>query len=588
MRLTRLGVCGLIVSALAARCALAAGPADPLLRLVPPEAGATLAVENLRTVSPDFCESPLAAGLKELPAVRAWFASEKYRGLARARAEIEKALDVPITTVRDQLLGDAVVLALQLAPEETPENAHGLILVRFRDRALADRLINQINTSQRDDGQLASVTVRNHRGASYSVRHFQAENKPDEFYAFPDDDILAWSNSEDAIKGAIARQGGEPGLADQPRFRSVRGRLPEQAVASLFLSPDYLGKVLSQDKRPKKPGEQQVAALLARNLQAVQFAGLALEWRDGQILLHTEEMIDASRLDESLRGWPQKPGSTASLVAQVPASALLIAAGHLDLAAMAAEILLLPPRSDRARVDNLLTLFRGLLMGKDLNADVLPKLGPGVVAYVNLPEPDAPRPVRLPIVVATPVADATTGAAIDNALRSLLAAHALDPKHKTGQARVETSEERGVRYTTLGMPNPPFVYAADHDRLIVGNSAHAVIDFATSPSATSTAPRSRFERFRAEYFPDADSFAFADLPRIYDLLDAHRPAVARRLAARHKQPEADARRDLDQALALIRLFEGAYVTSAIAPDFSHVHHTLSLVARPSPSRASAR
>ena len=70
-----------------AATARAERPADVLLRLVPPDAGATLAIEDLRTHSSEFFDSPLAAGLKQLPVVQGWLASAPYRKLQRARRD---------------------------------------------------------------------------------------------------------------------------------------------------------------------------------------------------------------------------------------------------------------------------------------------------------------------------------------------------------------------------------------------------------------------------------------------------------------------------------------------------------------------
>jgi hypothetical protein len=91
-------------------------PADALLRLVPPEAGATLAVEDLRTHAPRFLASPVVTDLKTLPAVRDWMASSAFHHFNQTCGDLEKALQRPRATIRDQLLGEAVVLAFHLDP----------------------------------------------------------------------------------------------------------------------------------------------------------------------------------------------------------------------------------------------------------------------------------------------------------------------------------------------------------------------------------------------------------------------------------------------------------------------------------------
>lgn len=561
-----------------AASARGAGPAEGLLQLVPPDAGATLTIEDLRGHAREFCDSPLAQQLGRLPVVQSWLASDALRKLRQARAEIEKAMDLPLGSIRDQVLGEAVVLAIHLAPDETADRARGLLLLRVRDRVLLDRLVERINSAEMQGGLRVEVSPRSHRQVSYWARKFPPGTKSDEFYTIVGDDAFAWSNSEDLIRGVIDRKAGAPGLAGEPRFRKVRDGLPTRSFASVFVNPRFLERLMAADTRSKEPAEERLWALLTRNLAAVEFAGAALEWRNG-FLLHSHESIDPSRLDESLRRWPQRPGGPAPLLGRVPATALALVAGHIDFNAIYDVAMGLVPDADRLRVDNVLTLARGMLMNKDPRTEVLPCLGPGVLIYAD--SPGAGPGARWPLVVAVSLCEdaASKGvaAALDNALRTMLAVYALDPKQKDASLRIEAQESLGVRLTVLRGTRPFFAYAVDRGLFVFGNSVDAVAGYCAG--ATKAGAGSRFARFRAEYFPERDTFAFVDLPQLYDVASARREALGRLLAAREGRPEADARHDLDQVLALVHLFEGAFATSAIDPNFTSVHRTLGLIAR---------
>ena len=89
-----------------------------------------LAVEDLRGQARALEGSPVAEGLRALPAVRDWLASDRARGLRAALKKAEAALGEDLPTVRDGILGEAVVLALRLPPGGRPEEARGLLLVR--------------------------------------------------------------------------------------------------------------------------------------------------------------------------------------------------------------------------------------------------------------------------------------------------------------------------------------------------------------------------------------------------------------------------------------------------------------------------
>src|SRR5206468_4051854 len=74
--------CGFVLAiALTAR---GAGPAETLFQLVPPDAAATLAIEDLRGHAREWFESPVAEGFRRLPAFRAWRASDHFQRFEQA------------------------------------------------------------------------------------------------------------------------------------------------------------------------------------------------------------------------------------------------------------------------------------------------------------------------------------------------------------------------------------------------------------------------------------------------------------------------------------------------------------------------
>ena len=95
-------------------------PAEKLMRLVPPDMAVVVTIEDLRGHAGAFLKSRLAEEFWRVPAVRAWFASDKYQHLERARSQIERLLEANLTDVRDELLGDGVILALRLPPRRPP------------------------------------------------------------------------------------------------------------------------------------------------------------------------------------------------------------------------------------------------------------------------------------------------------------------------------------------------------------------------------------------------------------------------------------------------------------------------------------
>ena len=112
---------------------------------------------------------------------------------------------------------------------------------------------------------------------------------------------------------------------------------------------------------------------------------------------------------------------------------------------------------------------------------------------------------------------ATASAAIDNALRTVLAMVAMDESRAEGRSRITTRVVAGTSVTTLDPPIA-FAYAVDRirGRLVLSTSPAAVaryLEHAGDQNAGST-----FGRIRAAAFADATSFACVD----FDALEARR------------------------------------------------------------------
>jgi hypothetical protein len=574
---------GLIFSVLLvlANVALGAGPADDLFRLVPADAAATLAVEDLRARAREFLVSPVAQRFRKLPAFQAWIATGRIARFEAARQNLERALGERVATLRDELLGDAVVLTLRVPPGGRPDEASGLLLARVRDRALLDRLVHGINDAQRRSGELTGLSESHHSGVSYWTREFRpASRKPADHFTVLSDNTFAWSNARDLIEGVIDRKAGEtPSLAELPRFQQVRRRLPEKAAASLFVAPRFLAQVLAGSARPAKPAADRAGELIGRYLGAMEYLGAALQWRDG-IILETEEILDPARLDPWIRRWAARTGAISPALRRAPAGALAMAAVHVDPNALLDAFRAFAPEAQQPRIENMIVALNGLLLGRDLRTEVLPHLGPGVLAYLEAAgdeaNPNAPdKPGLTKVLVLGHDSAAGLTAAVENALRTYLALYALDPQHGRGRLQLQSQDTGGGKLTSLA-PTTPLAFATESDRIVVGSSAGAVARAITQAANPTEGP---LEQLRLERFPQAGSFACVDLVRLHDHVLDRRTPLAARLAAGNKRPVEEAQRDVDEAIALMALFRQAYATSDIEPDASAVHRSFGLIPR---------
>jgi hypothetical protein len=380
----------------------------------------------------------------------------------------------------------------------------------------------------------------------------------------------------------------------------------------VFVDPRTIERILGAAPPPRKPEDVRIMALLVRYVAAVDYAGAALAWDDDSLAVHTVETLDPSRIDSWLRRWAGDSRSSDPDLGRVPATALAIASGHVDFLAARDALYQIVPEAAHNRLRNLETLASGLLLGQDVADRILPRLGPGVVAYLDSPLPPdgndageglAARKARwFPVVAVIRLSEGeqlagaqsraeprsratvagpsvvTVAAALENLMRSLLAAAALDEKLGQGRSRIVTTKISGGTMTTLDPP-VPFAYGFDvrASRLVLGNSAAAVARYLAS-SADSRAAQ-RFQDFEARA-PHAGTFVYVDLEATTRLASQFRERLAEALAIRQKRSAAEVARDLDDVTSLARLLRGAFVASHVEPDASAVKRSVGLILRP--------
>ncbi|GAC1470883.1 MAG: hypothetical protein NVSMB9_16430 [Isosphaeraceae bacterium] len=553
------------------------GTADCLLRLVPRDASVTIAVEDLRGNSRALAGSPLAEELRRLPVVKTWMASNGFLGLQQALDRAQKVLGENLATLRDEMLGEAFVLTLRLPPGARPDEARGLLLVRVPNRGLLDRLLEGLNASTSKGSERPRVSKRTRGGTTYHVREFPPGPRPDEFYALLKDRVFAWSNSEALLHGVIDGQAdGSRGLDGVDGFQKVRGLLPGHALASLFVDPRFVERLLAAAPRARDAGESRVLALFGQYLAAVRYAGVALEWRDG-FVIHTEEVVDPAKIGPGLKRWAGRTGSPSSTIPRLPSNVLAAGNLHLDFEVLIDGLRQLVPEEDQVKIDNLFLALDGLLLGLATRTEVLPRLGPHVLVYLEPNDPDEPawKPSTvLSIELGEGPGSAKVVAALETGLRTLLVLHALDPSHGGGRLRVESRTDGRTKVTTLNAQTP-LAFALPSGRLILGTSAAAV----TRALAARSDPNGgqNFPPLQTPSFSKNVSFVCADLRALHAFLLRHRSDLARHTAETQKRTEAEAAHDLDQALSLMNLFDLAFLTSSVEPDFHAIHRSLGLV-----------
>lgn len=556
-------------------------PSDSLLKLVPANAGAVLTLDDLRGRWGEIAGMELTKSLLERPSIQAWLDSRNARDFFEARDRILGFLGTTPAEVRDDLLGDAVVLAILVPDEPTLDASHarGLLALKARRPDLLKVLVARINQAQREGGELAEV-VETPRGAvSYFTRRFpDGSGRLAEHYVLFPDGVFAFSNAEPPIQEVIDRKAGDPGRG--PSFTETEGFaeasqvLVDRPIARAFISPALLVRTLQALPPNPDPTAKKLLKGLRTYFDAMDMAAAGFTIGETKIQLQIAQAFQTGsfdRIDDTAFApfhlGDERLGPAPQLMTP-PSTAVAAAAMNIEFPILYKLLVALVPDAERGRLTKLEAIATALLLGQDLHDRILPSLGPRVAVYADAPEPKGVGPL-FPIVAAIEINNEAglndrstdqrppTAAALENALKAALAAMSLDPKLAPANALVVARD--GV--VSLDGPFPfAFAIGSQARRLVVGTSRASVGRYLEAGLRVDAG--SRFLKLREAAIADLSSYAFVDLARLRALAARSKDQLV--AAVRRKdRPAEEVARDLDQILDLSQPFEAAYAAGRV-------------------------
>src|SRR5581483_11693494 len=116
--------------------------------------------------------------------------------------ELAKVFEADWATLRDEVLGDEVLLAYRPAPPGARDEEHGIILLRARQADVLARLIDRLNDVQRRSGELRDLETLTYRGATYHRRNDRGKA----LYYLLDGPLLAVAAKESTLRTVIERR----------------------------------------------------------------------------------------------------------------------------------------------------------------------------------------------------------------------------------------------------------------------------------------------------------------------------------------------------------------------------------------------
>jgi Protein of unknown function (DUF3352) len=343
--------------------------ADELLRYVPKETSLCFVLNDLRGQVARWDKSPWMQLLKKSPLAQAFVDTPEFKNLLKLQVDLKKNLDIDWPTLRDEVLGDAVVFAYQPVRPGQPSDEQGVLLIRSHQAQVLAKLLDNLNRAQKSSGELKTLETKEYKGMTY----FRRQELKESHNYFLEGTFLAYTGKEELLKQILDQKKQGDSMAPAPALH-LKKAAAAPALASLWINPRALDAELLQ----------KAAGLTGP--EAVWFKAFQSQWQalDGIVVtfaaqdsLELKLTVLARDNDKpaSARPWFTEPPQTSEIWKRFPDNAIFSMAGRVDVATLADSILSLSPPDVRQQMQKFLQPLT-TMAGLDLNKDVAPYIGP--------------------------------------------------------------------------------------------------------------------------------------------------------------------------------------------------------------------
>lgn len=557
-----------------------AAPSE-LYRLVAADAGGCVEVFQLEQAWPAVRDSAWFARVKKLPVYQEWTNSDDYRQLLKAQQEIEQRLGQPIETLVYEMLGRSALLAIY--PQESGVGA--VLITRASSPESLRKVVDLWNREQPQE-----LESRSHAGQKYTAR---ISSTGSSLYYAALDDVFILSDRESLLQQTLKLKSGGRSLRDEALF--------EESIAD-FTASDHVRVIINPRKwdatlgvnSPQADAGQKLIATLWKTCRSVT-VGLVL--REGPVVQVT---ANYDRTNSSSR-WTKYLNETrgeSGLLHRAPGDSLFVFAGRARWMWIDDALRQFSQPEQLKGWHRGQQVLRGLCLGLDPVADILPQIGPDWSLFVvpgRDPSADGPAIDAALIWQLTPTKTGGTipagkssdladppdlRSALDNALRTALnfwvAAHNSREGEATAVIRQRGPVAARIQWIErIGPYRPAYLLSSEH--LVLGTSPAVLEGFQKQDRGTSISASSDYIRWSARYFPENNQIAFLNVAQVRRLLQTHRGQIVRQSGA--QSPQKIERR-LDRLDEWLQVLDGAFIAGALEAD--RIRVVLGLVAAPVP------
>lgn len=496
-----------------------------LLHLVPDDFAVCVVVHDLRGHSARWKQSDWLKRFREAPVGKSLLEAPEWKQLDAVQADLKKHLDLDWPTLRDDILGDTIVLAHTPSPTGKANEEDGILLIQAAKTAHLARIIDRLNEAQLKSGELKSLTSAQFKGVTYQRRD---EAKKSQFY-FVKGSLLALTMKEESLHRLIERGTTEGKSAWPKRFEKAK---VERALVTLCVNPRALDREIVKDKKDDP---------LPSYWRALDAIFVTLSIRDDAELRVTLQ-ADADKLPKWARPAFTHTIPATELWQRFPEPSVFTMASMTDFAGTVEALKGVLPEKERQQMTRDWAKV-GALLGLDVFKELLPNIGPDWGVCL-LPAKDAQH--LPPLLIAVAAKPGSGPKAVDQELFKAMDFPAKLAILQNPEAiRFETIKQGKVDVKVLTSKLFPAglqpACALKDGYFLLASSPDAIAEFRLRERPVKSTKESTLIR--------------VSTPELAKLLEYRREHVLHSLTDRQQMTADQARQNVENVIALLRLFE---------------------------------
>jgi hypothetical protein len=455
-----------------------------LLRLVPDNMGVCLVIHDLRGYADAFEKSPWYKLVKKSPLGAALSDAPEVHKLTKFAEDLGKRLKLTWPQVRDEIFGNAVVLAHRAAAKA--EDEQGLFLLKAANAKLLAEFVNRINHEQTQRKEVKDVVELKYKGRSY----FRRLEKNSTHYYYVQDAYLFLTSQEDLLRRVLDVHADPKKSGPLPQH--LQRARADRALASLWINPRSLDGELKDKANAAQGAEAYGLKKFLTIWQALDAVVLSFTpGRELEVALSLQARV--RDLPEVARSLFRDNGKPSELWQRFPKDAVVTIAGRLDNGMLNMLADFTPPT---LREDMSMGLSNGVrsVLRLDLFKDVTPNVGPDWGISVAA----APNAGDFPHILAA-LAVRPGDKNVDQALVKGIEFFSTVAALKSADFNLSSVDQGKVKVHVLSNDKvfPPGLrpaYALKDGFLVLGSCPEAILRFGNSDVAPAAAKEALFFR----------------------------------------------------------------------------------------------